>query len=236
MSAYTEYIGNRIRIFRKSRGWSMEKLGEKICKSTGAIAKYETGRISVDIETLHDIAGALGVDLEQLILYTEKVKSEEAEDLVPAFFAGISRLYMYIFDGRNQTLSRSVIEIGSKEKARTYRANLYMGFRDYDRYQICENTYTGFIYHFDSLSRMIFQNRDTPMEQYTVNILSSFLNGPYKWALNYGLSFRPFMPIAIKALITKEPAQETKDFIESLHVSKEDIRLFKQYNMMTVTG
>ena len=44
------------------------------------------------------------------------------------------------------------------------------------------------------------------------------------------------MPIAIKALITKEPAQETKDFIESLHVSKEDIRLFKQYNMMTVTG
>lgn len=236
MSAYTEYIGNRIRTFRKAKRWSMEKLGEKICKSTGAIAKYETGKISVDIETLHDIATALDVDLEQLILYTKPVEQGVTADDVPAFFVGVSRLYMYMFDGRNQQVSRSVIEIGAREAGQTYRANMYMNFSDYDRYQICENTYSGTIYHFDALTRMVFQNRDTPMEQYTINVLASYLNAPYKWTLNYGLSSRPFMPVAVKAFIAKAPVQETKDFIKALHISKEDIRIMKQYNSMTVTG
>ena len=44
------------------------------------------------------------------------------------------------------------------------------------------------------------------------------------------------MPIAAKALITKKPAAETADFIKALHISKEDIRILKLYNMLAVTG
>ena len=42
------------------------------------------------------------------------------------------------------------------------------------------------------------------MEQFIINVLVTYLDAPYKWMLNYGLSSRPFMPIALKACMTKK--------------------------------
>lgn len=232
----SEEIGKKINIFRKKKGWTVQELGDAICKSKATVSKYEKGQISLDVDTLYDIAAALGVSPEQLLYYTPEPEPVRQEDAVPSFFQGIRRLYMYTFDGRNNSLSRSLIEIGGKQADNTYKVMMYMTYDDVSQYQHCENTYTGRMVHYDALTRLVFQNRDTPMEQYTINMLASYLDAPYKWVLNYGLSSRPFMPIAAKALITKKPAAETADFIKALHISKEDIRILKLYNMLAVTG
>lgn len=236
MSAYTEYVGARIRNIRRARGWSIQQLADTVCKSKATISKYEKGQITIDIDSLHDIALALQVTPAQLLYYGPDVQAVQEYGTVPAFFAGRSLLYMYYFDGRNNSLSRSVIELGEKQADNAYTASLYMTCPDLKNYHRCENTYTGYIVHYDALTRLVFDNRDTPMEQYVINVLASYLDAPYKWTLNYGLSSRPFMPIALKSLITKEPAAETADFKKALRVNREDIRLLKQFNMMTCMG
>ena len=232
----SEEIGKKINIFRKKKGWTIQELGDAICKSKATVSKYEKGQISLDVDTLYDIAAALGISPEQLLYSAPEQAAPQHDDTVPSFFQGVRRLYMYTFDGRNNSLSRSLIEIGNRQDDNTYKVMMYMTYDDVNQYQHCENTYTGRMIHYDALTRLVFQNKDTPMEQYTINMLASYLDAPYKWVLNYGLSSRPFMPIAAKALITKKPAAETADFIKALHISKEDIRILKLYNMLAVTG
>ena len=43
------------------------------------------------------------------------------------------------------------------------------------------------------------------------------------------------MPIAIKMLLSKTRLKEDEELIRQLKVSKEDVRLLKLYNMLSVT-
>lgn len=236
MDDYSVYVGSRIRNFRKAKNWSIQKLADTVCKSKATISKYEKGQITIDVESLRDIALALDTSPDQLLYYAPDIREAQGIQAVPTFFIGLDQLYMYYFDGRNNSISRSVIELGPRQDDGRYIANMYMSCSDLDHYQRCENTYTGYVTHYDALTRLVFQNRDTPMEQFIINVLAAYLDAPYKWTLNYGLSSRPFMPIALKACMTKKPAAETADFKKALRINKEDIRLLKQYNMMTCMG
>ena len=66
MSQISQHIGSRIRSFRRAQGMTLQQLADKIHKSRASVSKYETGEITVDIETLFEIAEALGVELSQL--------------------------------------------------------------------------------------------------------------------------------------------------------------------------
>lgn len=110
-----------------------------------------------------------------------------------------------------------------------------MNVKDFDNYQNCENTYYGFTKHYDTLTSMILQNQATPLEQISINILASFLDTDKIWGLMSGVSFRPFMPIALKMLFSKKPLEENNDLAKELKISKDDIKLMKLYNMFTVT-
>ena len=69
-----------------------------------------------------------------------------------------------------------------------------------------------------------------------INLMASFLDSNEKWGLFTGISSRPLMPVALKALFTKIPLKETRELLQRLTISKDDIRLIKIYNMLTVTG
>ncbi len=236
MSELTKDIGMKIKIFRKKKRWTVQDLADTICKSKATVSKYENGQISIDICTLYDIAQALDVSVDQLLYHDPIPLSSEISGIVPSFFKNTSHFYMYHYDGRNNKTTLSVIDVLQKEGGNSYKTMLYMNCNDFATYQNCENTYQGHMKHFDTLTNLTLQNQDTPTEQYIINILASFLDAPYKWALGCGISSRPLMPIAIKLLITKKPAVITADFVKALQVSKKDIRLLKHYNMFTVTG
>ena len=228
-------IGKKIKIFRNKKKMTVQELADAICKSKATISKYENGQIAIDILTLYDIARALGVHVEQ-VLYSEPESSDNLKSGdIPSFFRNLMRFYVYFFDGRNKGIIRSVIDVLSKAEDNSYKVMMYMNIYDYEHYQNCENTYWGFLRHYDVLSCLNVTNNDMPMEQVMINILAPSLDTPTKWGLFTGISARPLMPVATKVLVSKKILAETPKLVSDLHISKEDIRLLKLYNMLPVT-
>lgn len=228
-------IGKKIRNIRKRKNMKLEDLAIAINKTKSTLSKYETGTISIDISTLYDISDALDVRIEQLLYIKDYKKDIIEKEEKTNFFSGCSKLYAYIYDGRNNKVIISVIDITSKNDDGSYKTIFYMNIKDYVDYQNCENTYYGFSKHYDILTHMILYNQSTPLETMSINILASFLETNKKWGLISAVSFRPFMPVSTKILFCKEPLEITQDLINELKISKEDIRIMKLYNMFVVT-
>ena len=235
MSEISKEIGKRIRNFRKMRHMTLEELSHIICKSKSAISKYEKGEIAIDIETMYEIADALHIHVEQLLYCRPERAVFSSQGTHPAFFNGGSQFFSYVFDGRNNQIIRCVFDVLSETEPNQYKVMMYMNFSDYENYQNCENTYWGYIEHYDAVTNIILTNRDTPMEKASCQILASYLDADTKWGLWNGFSSRPMMPIATKMLFSKVPLKEDSELAKRLKISKEDIRLLKLYNMLPVT-
>ena len=66
MKEVSIHVGQRIRLYRKTKNLTIETFAGMIHKSKATVSKYENGDISIDIETLFTIAQALGVPVNQL--------------------------------------------------------------------------------------------------------------------------------------------------------------------------
>lgn len=235
MSEINIQIGKQIRTFRKMRKLTLDELSNVLHKSKSTISKYERGEISVDIETLYEIADALQIHVEQLLYRDSKRTVISSQDTIPTFFRGVSQFYSYLYDGRSNNIIRCVFDVLSETENHQYKIMMYMNYKDFENYQNCENIYWGYIEHYDALTRISLVNHDTPMEKANVQILASYLDSDTKWGLFNGFSSRPMMPIAIKMLFSKTRLKEDSALIHRLKVSKDDIRLLKLYNMLSVT-
>lgn len=227
-------IGAKIRMYRKIKNMTLEELSKKIYKSKSTICKYESGQIQIDVESLYAIADAFEINVEKLLFYRDEYILEDKRRELPAFFRDLTSFYTYSYDGRNNKIINARLNIKSKLEDNNYRVNMYMNFLDSETYQVCENTYSGFLEHFDAKSNVILTNRDTPMEKAIIQIPASFLDGETKWALWSGFSTRPMMPCASKMLISKKEIKYSKEFENSLKINKEDIRYLRLYNTFTV--
>ncbi len=228
-------VGQKIRNFRKCKGMTVQQLADAIYKSKATLSKYESGDIAPDLVTLYKLADVLNIQVEQLLYMVPRQASILANDMPSTFFKNSTRFYSYFYDGRNNKLVRCVIDISAHQDANRYKTMLYMNIKDYKHYQECENTYWGYTEHYDTLTAILLKNQATPLENITINILASFLESDKKWGLMSGVSFRPFMPIALKMLFSKTPLDETQELINELKLSKDDIRIMKIYNMLAVT-
>lgn len=85
MSEISTEVGKRIRTFRKMRHMTLEELAAAVCKSKSTVSKYEKGEIAVDIETLYELAAALHVRAEQLLLFRPEPDEGASGGSCPAF-------------------------------------------------------------------------------------------------------------------------------------------------------
>lgn len=227
-------VGKRVRIFRRNRKMTLEELAAVVHKSKATLSKYEKGEISMDIDTLCELAQALRVRVEQLLYSPPAAVASPEREIMPAFFQRLSHFYAYLYDGRNGQLNRSAFDVFSRLDGNRYKIAMYMNFSDIGHYQLAENTYWGYIEHFDTLSLIELTHQNTPTEKASIQILASFLDAETKWGLWNGVSSRPVMPVAMKMLFSKKPLQEDAELIKRLRISKEDIRRIRYYNMFTV--
>ena len=235
MSEITIEIGRRIRGMRKKRDMTLEELASQIHKSKATISKYEKGEISVDIETLYEIADTLHIHVEQLLCCRPPADAVSLQGNTPGFFAGLAQFYGYIFDGRDNHILQCVFDVLSENEPNQYKIMMYMNFYDFQHYQRCETTYYGYIEHYDTLSDINLTNQDSPMEKASCKVLAAYLDAPTKWGLWTGISSRPIMPIATKILLSKTPLTADAELAKRLKISREDVRLLKLYNMLPVT-
>lgn len=235
MNKINQEVGKKIKTFRKCKNLSVQQLADAIYKSKSTVSKYESGDIAIDLVTLYKIADVLNIQVEQLLYIEPRQHSSLINDIPSTFFKNSDRFYSYCYDGRNNKLVKSVVDILPQLETNRYKTMLYMNVKDFKNYQECENTYWGYTEHYDTLTTIVLKNQATPLENITINILASFVESNKKWGLWSGVSFRPFMPIALKMLFSKIPLAENQELINELKISKEDIRIMKIYNMLAVT-
>lgn len=63
----TQHIGNKIRLLRELKGWSQEKMAEKMNISKGGYGKIERGECQINMRRLEQIANIFQIDILELI-------------------------------------------------------------------------------------------------------------------------------------------------------------------------
>ena len=126
MGSFSYHVGQRIKKYRKSRGYTIEQFSAMINKSKATLSKYENGTITIDIETLYDIAQALNIDLKCFIDYQPPVFHQE-QVLTGNFYFNTPQAYMYYFDGRIHQLVRSLLRFSPCRRRRGHRRDPLYG-------------------------------------------------------------------------------------------------------------
>ncbi|QSX06770.1 helix-turn-helix domain-containing protein [Sedimentibacter sp. zth1] len=230
MSNLTDYIGNRIRLYRKQKKLSIEELAKNISKSKSTVSKYESGSIVIDIETLFDIANVLGIKINQLVDYEQP--KENAVDDIRGFFSN-NHFYVYFYDGRKNKINRCYMKINDFTYESKRDATLYTGIESFNNYINCETLYYGKIEIHDIVTNLTFVNQANDIERINFIAINPINNASNVSALMTGISGNPFIPVSIKCIISLKSIKEDNELINDLIINKEDVRLMKKYNFFT---
>ncbi len=230
-------IGDNIRFFRKRLKLTQSDLGSLINKGKATVAKYESGQIILDVQTLYEIARALGVNLEQLLYVPAPTARVPSQAEIPAFFKDTYKFYVYFYDGRNKKLTESVMVINPipREGEASLEAKLFYNVEDAERYQLCEFTFVGTLQHYDVISIFTLQNKSMAMEELKISIPTTYNDAEEKFGHFAGISSRPLMPVTFKILVSKVKKAPDSTLVKQLKISKYDLQMIKFYNMFIVT-
>lgn len=234
MSEISSELGRTIRHFRKSKGITLEELGEQINRSKSTMQKYEAGKIIIDIETFYEIAFALNVHPEQLLYSKSNLLMETDSSNPKTLFKESTTLYSYMYDGRINKLLRSLFIISNHPEQGRFPTAFYMNIPTFEKYMFAENTYFGYSQHHDTFTSMFLTHSSTEVENVSITILSTFQETTERLGMMSGISFRPFMPVSFKMLFSKTPLKEDEELIKRLKINQNDIRMMKLFNMFNI--
>lgn len=236
MSVITEYVGQRIRKSRKGKGLTIDDFAKMINKSKATVSKYENGSISLDIETLLDIADALEMDVKSLVDY--KSPNIKSMALPKGSFFDQSRYYMYYYDGRIKKVVRSVIDLtmqNDEEKGQYIDATLYMGLDNFANTEKSQHIFEGRLLPYDTITHISLMNQINKTERLYLCVLNPMHAHSPAVGILSGIASSPFFaPIGIKILISRNQLTEDAAFRSVIELNKEDSKNFKYYNMMVI--
>lgn len=237
MKEISMHVGQRIRLYRKTKNLTIETFAGMIHKSKATVSKYENGDISIDIETLFTIAEALGISVNQLIDYADETQNDTAADGKKAVHQlSKSRYYMYFYDGRRNRIARNVIEVqdGGQENG-VFEANMYAYLENFDNYYQCKLLYHGTMRRYDTFVNFNFENQNNKVERAFLYAINSFSHSGRMAGLYCGLSTQPILPACFKFVLSPEILEEDDALKEDLTVSKEDVKALKKMNMFVIS-
>lgn len=233
MSQVTNHVGNRIKKYRKLKCLTLDELSKKINKSKATLSKYESGSITMDIDTLVEIGQALNLDFRELIDYPSPRKTQELS-FSNSFFSQ-SEYYMYYYDGRSNRIISSLLVITQLTTNELLEVILYHDLEDFSDTEKAKLIFSGHIYLYDTISYLILKNQINEIEWLNITILNPFAAKIPALGILSGMVSTPlFAPIAAKCYIYQNPIDNIKDLKDKLLFSKSDLKQFKSYNMMVV--
>ena len=234
MSSFSYHVGQRIKKYRKSRNYTIEQFSAMINKSKATLSKYENGTITIDIETLYDIAKALDIDLKCFIDYQPPAVPAEAV-LPKYYYFNQPRAYMYYYDGRVRQLVRSLLRFSPTPSGDSIEVMLYVGVSSFDEPDRCQHLFTGEMKPYDTITHMVMTNQINGAEKMYICMLNPMQTRTPAIGLLSGIGSTPFFaPIALKTLISKEPLEENEKLLNAIKLDKDDYHLLRCYNMMVV--
>lgn len=239
MNTISQFVGCRIRSYRKMKKLTLQQLADMIHKSRATVSKYETGEISLDLETLYEISTALDVEMNQLTDY-HPAQEEELPSPVMDFdgespFFKAEKLYFYFYDGRYNRLKEAVIDIhrnsrseeGFFEASMAIRSTTHTG-------RSSEVYYNGTVLYSDMLIRFSFVNQYNKLEQDLLYIFNPLELRDFTDGLLCGISSADLMPCAFKCLVTLSRTDNYDELQQHLLITPKELRRWQKMNMFIV--
>ena len=88
---------------------------------------------------------------------------------------------------------------------------------------------------YDTITHMVMTNQINEAEKMYICMRTPMSNRTPAIGLVSGIGSTPFFaPIALKALISKEPLDETERLMNTIKLDKDDYHLLRYYNMMVI--
>lgn len=230
------HVGSRIRMYRKSRGMTLQQLADRIHKSRSSMSKYENGEITLDIETLAEIAEVLDVSINVLTDFYTTKKQEES----PVTYSGNSpffhakRLYFYFYDGRYQRLKDGLIDIRDTKNEEGYHEAVLSISSASPSGRNSEVYYTGKVVYSDMLIRFSFVNQWNTLEEDLLYIFNPLDIRDSTDGLLCGISSADLKPCAFKCLVTLSPREHTEELRDHLLFSRQEMQRWQRLNMLLV--
>lgn len=229
MSELDKTIGANIRLYRRANHITLEELAGRIHKSKATLGKYEQGTISMDINTLWEIAAALQIEPEQLLKNLHPNKETEMTGGDPA----VGRQYLYVYDGRAKRIMRSLLAGGVSQEENP-PLTLFYDVPDFDQLHRCRTLYYGRRQRQDMVINYYFKNQSNGVERVTITLMRSLEMESRGTGLMTGLSARRLLPVSMKCILSSEILEENDTLVQSLLLTKEDMQLTRKNNMFMV--
>lgn len=229
MSELDKTIGGNIRLYRRANHITLEELAGRIHKSKATLGKYEQGTISMDINTLWEIATALQIEPEQLLKNLHPTSASELTGGTPAS----GRQYLYVYDGRAKRILRSLLAGGVSQEENP-PLTLFYDVPDFDQLHKCRTLYYGRRQRQDMVVNYYFKNQSNGVERVTITLMRSLELEGRGTGLMTGLSARRLLPVCVKCILSNEVLEEDDTLIQSLLLTKEDLHLTRKNNMFMV--
>lgn len=239
MKDINQYIGSRIRNYRKMKKMTILELADVIHKSKATVSKYETGDIALDVQTLYEIAEALNVNLDQLTNYhpqKEEVQMEENKDYQgKSPFYQADRLFFYFYDGRYDRLKEAMIDIHKniRDEDGCYEASMSIQSTTKTG-RSSEIYYTGNVLYSDMLIRFSFLNQYNKLEQDLLYIFNPLELRAITEGLLCGISSTDLMPCAFKCLVMLQPCDDIEELKKHLILTNKEMKRWQKMNMFIV--
>ncbi len=227
MSELGARIGENIRVFRRANRMTLSELAEKINKSKATVGKYEQGAIALDMDTLYDIAEALGVSPFQLMVSLASEKKEQGEPRLQG-----ERRYLYLYDGRASRIVRSLLISGKDEGDDA--VTLFYDIPSFNEPQRCRALYYGRRQKHDFVTNYLLENQSNGVEHAFLCVMRSLDRPTESTGLISGISSRMLLPVSAKCILSEDILPEKEELTESLLLTKEDLRLTRRCNMFIV--
>lgn len=135
-----------------------------INKSKATLSKYENGAITIDIETLYEIAQALDIDLKCFIDYQPPMFHAEPALPKNSYF-NQTLAYMYYYDGRIRQMVRSLLRFSQSVDHESVEVTLYMGVASFSDPDRCQHLFTGEMKAYDTITHMVLTNQINEAER-----------------------------------------------------------------------
>ena len=218
-------FGNLITEFRKSRGLTLDQLGNSIGKTKTTVSKYEKLEIIPDVITILEICNTLNISLSQLFPDQNKLKTKSSKN---PFLA--NKLYLYYYT--EDIPITSIIEI--KDDYNKCFVTLYNGIKSIKNYASNSSYYYEGTMECDkTIGYMNLSNIESTETQ--LEKLQLSFNIPWSRNLEittfFLLGITPnSIPILKKGIISITPIQDISIYNDELLLSNNELQKLKKNN------
>ncbi len=212
--------------YRKSRGFTLESLGNKIGKSKATVSKYETGEITPDIITMLEICNVLDINVSQL--FPIKFTNNRLHLLKNPFTT--NKLFLYYYT--KSFLVTSILEI--HEETNKIFVKLYNGIKNTSNYaNKASYYYEGILECNKSIGYINLYNpnsNDIQLEKVQICFNIPWSNN-FKITNFFILGLTPnSLPIIKKGILSTFPIENISSYKNLLKLTKDDITSIQEEN------